>query len=179
MKTIVLLCGSNDVGKTNTLKKLFSVSLVGRLKPMQLLERVLNGKKIYAVSLSSPQELSDFCVVDEVKVNIEKRIQKCELASEGQDYILIMPFGIYEGKGEHKGQLNERCVLEPLEWLRSLGFRVASVYLRKEKARLLSLIDLLMKKVTSTVIESQKNNYDRQARELEEFIKKLWLSCQG
>ena len=173
MKTIVLLCGSNEVGKTKTLKKFFGVSFKTRLAPMKLLERTLDGKKIYAVSLSSPQELAkNFCKVDEVKSRIEKRIRKCEQRSHGQDYILIIPFGIYEGRGAHEEQLNERCILEPIDWLKSLGFRVFSVYLRKKTARLLSLIDLLMKKITSHVIKSDED-YDRQAKELENFLKTL------
>ena len=169
----MLLCGSNEVGKTKTLKKFFRVSLMTRLAPMQLLERTLDSKKIYAVSLSSPQELAkEFCQVDKVKSRIEKRLQKCEQVSHGQDYILIIPFGIYEGREEHKGQLNERCILEPIEWLRSLDFRVFLIYLRKETARFLSLIDLLMKKITSHIIKSDED-YDRQAKELENFVKNL------
>jgi hypothetical protein len=172
MKAIVLLCGSNEVGKTKTLKAFFGVSHIERLKPMQLLERILNGMKIYAVSLNSPQEQSEFCNVSEVKARIEKRIQKCEEASHGQDYILIIPFGIYQ-KGRRKTeQLNEKCILEPIEWLKKLGFKVRSIYLRKETARLLPLKDELMKKITSQEIKSEKN-YDRQAKELESFIEHM------
>lgn len=168
MKTIVLLCGSNNVGKTKTLKKFFGVSLDGRLKPMQLLERTLNGKKICAVSLCSPQELSHFCVVDEVKESIEKRIQKCEEHYRNQDYTLLMPFTL----SVKDGGINERCILEPIEWLRTKGFKVVSVYLRRENIRDLPLKDALMKKITSMIIESKKDDYDRQSRELEDILRR-------
>jgi hypothetical protein len=170
MKTAVLLCGANEVGKTKTLKKFFGVSLTTRLGPMQLLERTLNGKKIYAVSLGSPQELSRFCKVDEVEANIEKRIRKCEVASHGQDYVLIMPFGVYARKG--KAILNEPCILEPIEWLKAKGFKVVAIYLRKEKTTNLSLKDTLMKKIALYEIKSDED-YDRQAKELENIIKNL------
>jgi len=169
MKTIVLLCGADRSGKTKTLKRFFGVS--GRLKRNQLLEKVLDGKKIYAVSLSAPQELiKEFCDVDEVKARIEKKIQKCEEASKGQDYILIIPFGIYARKG--KAEINERCILEPIESLEARGFKVVPVYLRKEKTAYLELKDSLMNRITKYVIKSDKD-YDRQARELETLIKNL------
>ncbi len=131
MKPIVLLCGSNNVGKTKTLKKFFGESLTGRLKPTQKLKKGLNGKKIYAVSLSSPQEQSPFCVINEVKERIEKRIQKCGQASQAQDYTLIIPFTMYV----KDGSINERCIMEPIEFLRAKGFKVFPIYLRKENGK--------------------------------------------
>lgn len=163
MKTIVLLCGVGEVGKTKTLKSFFSVKHTRRLGRMQLLQRVLNGKKIYAVSLSSPQEQEGFCQIDKVKANIERRIQKCEQASQGQDYFLIIPFGIYR----RNGRLNENCILKPIEWLRNQGFKVSPIYLKKMRA-----VDLLMKRITSNEIESTIE-YDRQSRDLENFIKAI------
>ena len=166
MKNIVILCGVGEAGKTKTLKEFFGVSHVRRLRRDQLLERVLNGKKIYAVRLSSPQEQEDFCEIDDVKDNIKRRIQKCEQASKGQQYALIIPFGLY---GATKGKLNEDCILKPIEWLRSQGFRVYVIYLRKKTARGLKLLDSFMKGLASNVIESTKE-YDRQAKELKNFI---------
>jgi len=167
MKTIVILCGVNETGKTKTLKRFFGVSHIGRLRPMQLLERTLNGKKVCAVSLSSPQELKKFCEVDEVKDSIEKRIQKCERASKGQDYTLIIPFGVY---GAVNGKLNEDCILKPIKWLRDQGFRVFVIYLEKKRARGLNLIDSFVKKITSIEIASTEE-YERQSKDLENFIK--------
>ena len=119
MKTIVLLCGADRSGKTNTIKRFFGVS--GRLKRNQLLKKVLDGKAIYAVSTSSPQELKvldskeiyavsasapqeleQFCKVESVKKRIKQRIDKVEVESKSEDYVLILPFGIYAKKGKKR-----------------------------------------------------------------------------
>lgn len=171
MKTVAILCGVDEAGKTKTLKEFFGVSHIPRLQPMQLLERMVNGKRVFGVSLSSPQELRDFCHVEGVKESIEKRIRKCENASQGQDYVLLIPFGIYEDK-ERKGELNENCILKPIEWLQNQGFRIYVIYLRKKTARILRIVDSFVKKLTSKVIESTEE-YDRQAGELESFIRKF------
>jgi hypothetical protein len=156
------------MGKTKTLKAFFGVSEIGRLKPLQLLERTLNGKKVYATSLSSPQELAnDFCNVEKVIGRMKERLQKCDERAQGQDYILIIPFTM---SVEDK-KINERCILEPIEWLKSIGIRVFPIYLRKTETDLLSLKDALMKKIAAATIESKKDDYDRQAKELEGLIR--------
>jgi hypothetical protein len=171
MKTILLLCGANEVGKTKTLKTLFGVSLTQRLKPMQLLKRKINGKIAYAVSLSSPQELSPFCNVEEVKRKIDKRIDICEKASEGQEYVLVIPFGIYQGKGKN-GEINVKCIIEPIISTKAKGFKAIPIYLRKETSQVIHLIDGLMKSISKHQIDSDKD-YARQARELLNIISKL------
>ena len=171
MNTIVLLIGTNEAGKTKTLKEFFCVSHIKRLKPLQLLKRVSKVITIYSVSLSSPQEQSKFCNVPEVEARIKKRIGKCEEDSKGKEYILVIPFGIYQ-KNRRSEELNEKCILEPIEWLKSLGFKVISVYLKKEKTRLFPKKNLLVSKVTSLEIKSDKN-YPRQAKELENVIKNI------
>jgi hypothetical protein len=136
---------------------------------MQVLERILDGKKIYAVGLTSPQELAnDFCNVEKVKTRIGKRIKKCQRFSTSEDYILLIPFTMFI----ENERLNERCITEPKEWLDSKGFRVFTVHLRKEND-FLYLEDALMKKIEASIIESKKDDYDRQAKELESIIRKL------
>lgn len=163
MKSIVLLCGVRGAGKTNTLKKFFGVKPNVRLSRRQLLERDLEGKKIYAVSLGSPQEQSPFCNVEKVKDNIQKRIDICETASHGQEYVLLIPYGVYRNK--QTGELNEKCVFEPIEWLKSQGFRILVIYLNKMRP-----VDLLMKTISSKEIESTED-YARQSTDLENLIK--------
>lgn len=170
MNTIVLLCGGNNSGKTTTLKQFFAGGKKQKVEQTTLYERVIDGKRVYAVGLSSPQELEKFCHVDDVKADIEKRIQECEKASQNQDYTLIIPFGIYENKDRTK--LNEECLLKPIEWLKTRGFKVFPIYLRKENTTHLLQKDSLMKRITSTIIKSQKHDYDK-SRELENFIKNL------
>jgi len=172
MKTVVLLCGVANSGKTKTLKAFFDVSNIKRLRPLQLLERNLNGKKVYNIGSTSPQEdANDFCNVEKIINRIRKRLKECEQVSQGQDYVLIIPFTM-----ERKdGKVNDRCIVKPIEWLKSEGFNVFSLYLRKEKTDLLHLKDTLMKRISATTIESKKDEYDRQAKELESFTRKLEL----
>lgn len=170
MKTVILLCGSHNVGKTKTLKTFFGVHHISKLKSMQLLDRVLDGKNVYASSLSSPQELAkDFCNVEKVKNQIDKRLKKCDKKSLGEDYILIIPFTM----SVKDGKINDNCILEPIDWLKSMNIKVFPVYLRKTKADLLDSKDDLMKKISATIIESRKDEEYRQAKELENIIKKL------
>lgn len=166
MKTIVLLCGDRNSGKTKTLKTFFGVSDIKRLKPMQLLETTVKRKRVYAVGLTSPQELAnDFCNVEKVDKRINKRLEKCELNSQGRDYVLIIPFTLFV----KNGNVNERCIIEPIELLRSKGYNVVSVYLRKATSTFLHLFDALMNKIKATTIESSED-YDRQAEELKKLI---------
>ena len=73
MKTVVLLCGVANSGKTKTLKAFFDVSNIKRLGPLQLLERNLNGKKVYNIGSTSPQEdANDFCNVEKIITRIKK-----------------------------------------------------------------------------------------------------------
>jgi len=171
MKNIVLLCGANEAGKTKTLKTLFGVSLTQRLRPNQLLERKINGKTVYAVSLCSPQELSSFCNVEEVKKRIDKRIDICEKASQGQEYVLILPFGIYQSKGKY-GEINVKCVVEPIISIKAKGFRAVPIYLRKEKSKIVHLVDKLMENMSKHRIDSNED-YERQAKEILRIISKL------
>lgn len=169
MKKIVLLCGVGAVGKTKTLKKFFGENLDKKLRPLQLLQRTINGTIIYAVSLASPQEMSDFCDVENVRAIIRNKIEKCDFASGGKHYTLVIPFGLF---GAQSGNLNEKCIYKPIEWLQNLGFRVNIIYLRKKTARRLVLIDSFMRTLTSNVIESTEE-YERQAREFESFIERF------
>jgi len=169
MKTVVLLCGDRRAGKTNTLKVFFGVSDIKRLKPMQLLETTVNGKRVCAVGLTSPQELAnDFCNIEKVEKRINKRLKKCELNSQGQDYILIIPFTLFV----ENGNVNERCIIEPIKSLRSKGYNAVPVYLRKATSTFLHLFDALMNRIRATTIESSKD-YDRQAEELKKLIRDL------
>ena len=139
MKIGVLLCGTNEAGKTRTAKAFFKVSHVKRLKPMQLLTRIIAGKKVYDVSLSSPKN-SEFCQVDEGKKRLEERTKICEQQSQGQDYVLIIPFEIYYRKCKND-ELNVKCIIEPILSLKSKRLSSCSRYIdsSQENARLIIL----------------------------------------
>ena len=107
--------------------------------------------------------------IERIIARIRKRLKECEQVSQGQDYVLIIPFTMET----EDGKVNDGCIVKPIEWLKSEGFNVFSLYLRKEKTDLLHLKDTLMKRISATTIESKKDEYDRQAKELESFIRKL------
>lgn len=170
MKTVILLCGSDNAGKTTTLKVFFGVRHIRRLRPMQLLERRLDGKTVYAVGLTSPHELAnDFCNVEKVKKRIGKRLKKCDGTAQGKDYFLMIPFTM----SVEDSEVNEKCILEPIEWLRAMNIRVFPIYLRKTGTDFLDAKDTLMRKISAPIIESKIGGEDRQAKELEDIIKRL------
>lgn len=166
MKTIFILCGVGQTGKTKTLKQFFGVSFNKIVTMVNPLEKLLNGVTIFAVGLSSPQEQEDFCHVNDVKRNIRRRIEKLP---ENHDYVLIIPFGVY---GASKGKMNEDCIILPIEWLKNQGFRVFVIYLRKASARSEILIMSLMKKLNARIIDSTED-YGKQAKELERIMRTL------
>jgi hypothetical protein len=51
--------------------------------------------------------------VDEVKKRLEERTKICEQQSQGQDYVLIIPFGIYHRKRKND-ELNVKCIIDPI-----------------------------------------------------------------
>lgn len=167
MSTIVLLCGAGKSGKTTTLRGFFIGCRKYRINRATLYERTIDGKTVYAVGFDSPQERNKFCRVELVKANIEKRITICEEVAKGHGYVLVIPFGLRENK--ERTQLNERCILEPIEWLRSRRFRVSPIYLRKTNTRRLAEKDALMARITQTIFLTTPSDCDK-SRELRDFI---------
>jgi hypothetical protein len=167
MKTVVLLIGSNDSGKTETLKTFFRANPSDILKPMQVLKRKLNRKDVLGIGVSSPQELCSFCDSDEVKRNIEERIGICEQETKGKDYFLVIPFEVYRNAN---GEINSKCIIEPLFSLRVKG-KVVSVYLRKGNAEINQSLDLLMNSLSVKNRIGSTMNYEKQAKELEEILR--------
>ena len=101
--------------------------------------------------------------MEDVKDNVNRRIERVEEETNVEDYILIIPFTVRRSKGKP----NEDCITKPIEWLRDRGFRVLVVYLKKMR-----WIDLFMKKIMSNEIESTED-YDKQAEDLEKLIKAI------
>lgn len=167
MKTVVLLIGSNDSEKTKTLKTFFRVNPSDIVKPMQILTRKLNRKDILSIGLSSPQELCRFRHSDEVKRNIEERICICEKVTMGKDYFLIIPFEVYKNTN---GQINSKCIIEPIFSLRVKG-KVVLVYLRKGNDEVNQSLDMLMTGLSVKNRIGSTMNYEKQAKELEEILR--------
>jgi len=167
MKTVVLLIGSNDSGKTKTLKTFLRVNLNDEIKPMQVLTRKLNRKDVLSIGLSSPQELCSFCHSDEVKRNIEERVSICEKETKGRDYFLIIPFEVYRNVN---GEINSKCIIEPILSLRVKG-KVVLVYLRKGNAEINYSLDMLMTSLSVKNRIGSTMSYEKQAKELEEILR--------
>jgi hypothetical protein len=173
MNTIVILCGSNCSGKTSTIKGFFNGKYALIDNHMHFFERTLDGVRVYAVNSGSPHELvKDFCRVDLVNRNIERRIEECDKRAGGQSYILIIPFTISEN--QDRTRLNDTCILEPISELKK-KFTVFTLYLNKKNARRQSQKDALMKLVKDDEIETKENDCDKSAW-LEDFIRKHILS---
>jgi len=167
MKTVVLLIGSNDSGKTKTLKTFFRVNLSDAIKPMQVLTRKLNRKDVLSIGLSSPQELCNFYHSDEVKRNIEERVSICEKETRGRDYFLIIPFEVYRNAN---GEINSKCIIEPILSLRVKG-KVVLVYLRKGNAEINQSLDMLMTSLSVKNRIGSTMSFQKQAKELEEILR--------
>ena len=167
MKTVVLLIGSNDSGKTETLKTFFQVIPGETVKPMQFLARKLSRKDVLCIGLSSPQELCRFCHSDEVKRNIEQRIDICEKETKGKDYFLIIPFEVYKNSN---GEINSKCIIEPILSLRVKG-KVILVYLRKGNAETNQSLDMLMTSLSVKNRIGSTMNHEKQAKELEDILR--------
>lgn len=167
MNTIVILCGAVDSGKTKTLKGFFKVKSAH--SPQSYIERKFDGRIVCAVGFGSPQEQQDFCKVELVNENIQKRIVECENNAKGEAYILLLPFTLRGSTKEGK-TINKNCILKPIEKLKE-KFKVFVVYLRKTDGYNAER-DALMQDVASIMIETAWNDCDKSA-ELEKFLRQV------
>jgi ABC-type sugar transport system ATPase subunit len=167
MNKIVILCGSNNSGKTTTLRRFFRIKDIDA-SPSSYVERKFNSRIVCAVSFSSPQERSVFCNVEQVQDDINERIQTCDEKSKGEPYILLIPFTM-SGSRTKKEKLNQECIISPIEELKK-RFKVYVLYLRKTNTMNLAEKDALMKKIAIAEIETAKTDYDK-SKELENFLK--------
>jgi hypothetical protein len=138
--------------------------------PDSYVERKLDGKRICAVSFGSPQEQEPFCKVEHVNGNIKDRILECEKNTNGEPYVLIIPFTM-SVSGADRTKLNKDCILKPIEELKK-KFKVFVIYLRKINARNLAEKDALMGQVALKTIETTKDDYDKSA-ELESYLREV------
>lgn len=177
MKHILILCGVERSGKTNTLKEFFNFK-GKRWSRNHLCKKTVDSKVVYAVGANSPQELFEHGekFVELIEARIKNEIlSRCEKDSTGKNYVLILPFTIHKLKN---GKVSEpSSIREPITWLKERKFEVLPIYLRKEINHV-EFIDEFMQSVnqyqsnSDLKIDSDRN-YSRQSRELEDKIKKL------
>ena|SRR5208283_3454764 len=171
MIKIVVLCGVENSGKTNTMKRFFRFN-GARWPRNRLLQRIIDDKTVYAVGANSPQELNRKYkeetdkFVELIKARIQEVLNICNKESGGKEYVLILPFTIYRHK---KGKaICEESIKEPIEYFRR-SFKVKPLYLKRKDCSfpdefMFSIIDS-----KNDVIKSGMN-YEKQSRELEKQV---------
>jgi len=155
-KTIIILLGKTDSGKSRTIKKFFGV------KKIRGVTKKDGNPPIFTV-VSSPQEMEKFCESDEVI----KRIKKYLNEIKENDFIFILPFTIQRQNGRY----NIDCILKPIEELKK-NHNVHVIYLDKINRE---LDNLLTKANVEERIKSIED-YSAHATQLEKFIKNLLLA---
>ena len=167
LKSIIIIAGASNSGKSSTLRVL-------KKKLNHVEERnfySFKGKGI-CIYPSSPQEISgiDFCDYQEIIKYIEDKIRRCQARN---CTLLIMPFVM---KGERNGKsLNENCIEKPIAALKSAGYRVRLVYLRKTSGRKKHLcqMDDLMSRLKAQEITSRRGGQKIQAAELWKIVRRV------
>jgi hypothetical protein len=108
-----------------------------------------------------------------VKEEIEHRIRLCEVDAQGQNFVLMFPYGMYESSD--RTRLNEDCFLLPIEWLKNeKGLNVFPIYLRKTNATHKAQKDTLARKVCLREIETHPKSYDK-SEQVEEILRDAFL----
>ena len=150
------------------MKGFFNISKNKR-SPSKFISKRVKGKLVCAVSFGSPQEQEPFCKVKRVQKNIDDRIEECDEKTEGESYILIIPFTIQVNKKDKKS-LNKKCITTPIENLKKTC-KVFVIYLRKTNTRLLSDKDALMNRLKIAEFATSTTDYDK-SKELKAFLKR-------
>src|SRR3989338_6362807 len=151
--TIIILLAEEYAGKSETIKKL--AGLTWHRKPVRIR---INGKIIWIYRHGSPQEQEDFCHIGKVKDNIKRRIERCQ-KSHGEagfgykDMTVIIPFTI---KRNRTGNLNKKCIINPIKWLKNKGYIVKVVYLEKRDKALDKLISKVKQNAVITSYENEE-----------------------
>ena len=152
-KSVVVVAGVAGSGKSRTLHRIADGHELVDNRVYSIM-----GRRT-CIYFSSAQELTcgkcDYKLVIE---NIKRIIEECE--SQGCD-LLIIAFTMYV----KKGRKNEDCIRRPLKYLRRKVKNVRLIYLRKDTARKIDLVDDLMLRLKAKTIKSNKK-YTRQAREV-------------
>ncbi len=158
MKALIL-AGAQNSGKSKTIGKTKDKGFKRKLK--HEFGRTLfshKGKKLSVYS-GSCQELNLFCHAQEVIDCTEERV---EISKSVGSKMIVLPFTM---RVNWQGQLNESCILKPMDWLRKNGIEVHLVHLSRESADGFGQMKALMRRLHAETIASRKD-YRRQADEL-------------
>ena len=173
MNTIVILLGTEDSGKSGTIKKFFEW-----IKNRSIDFKIMNLKgkctPVFVVYHGSPQELDYSRNVSGVWKKIKKRLEYCKRETKeelGLDcFVLLLPFTM-----QYKNHMiNEDCILEPIKKLRQNQYTVHIVHLKGGISGYNPEAEAFVtaKVIVDKTIKS-RNNEKEQAKELKEFIKNM------
>jgi hypothetical protein len=160
-KKVILICGKANSGKSKTIQTFFGRNEV--ISKWELVSKTFNGRLVFAVGDTSPQEQNDFCQVAAVKSDIKERLRLCEEKAGGKDFTLILPFTISRKAGRND-EPNTKCIEKPIEWLKET-YEVKVIYLRK-----MDYADVLMRDLSNEEIQSVQDEELRQAGELKRIV---------
>ena len=162
MVTVILLIGKANSGKTRTLKKFYGVDGI-----IKYIDKRIGKTIVCSVSLTSPQELREFCKYELVIENLNKRLKTAEKKVKEKynknDFVFVIPFTLME----KEGSINKNCILKPIENLKDKGHNIHPIYLKKTSKN--SDYDEFMKELKPQEILSRKE-YCEQARKLKNLI---------
>ena len=142
--------------------------MAGTLKKTKKARTYLFEGKTIRIYKSSPQEQCSPCDYQSVNAIMGRYVEEC--ASENYA-LLIVPFTMGTN---WQGELNTNCITKPIDHLKKLRVKKTHlVYLRKDSARGVGLMDHLMKQLRAhPVIKSGKGKkmVRRQTNRLSKFV---------
>lgn len=179
-KRIILICGGRDYGKTSTLKSLFGLKSNEKVPSLKIGNVTICISGSESGSLDSDQEHTAFCHFDSVIQKTSKRLKRC-IEKYGESAIIVIPFSIIKRTREpRKGELNEDCIIKPIEWLKQQGYEIYKIYLRRidykysviagDSGESTTEVDALMDKLGYNLKIESRDKPDEQAKEIREFI---------
>lgn len=178
MNNIVILIGGRNVGKSSILRSLCCIEIkkdLERVKSKLYLD--FNSEKVLTFILSSsPQESSPFCkfetVIDKLRNFIKKSEEKAK-EERVSKFILLIAFTLQVNRD---GELGKDCIIEPLEFLKSLtDYKVHVVHVYRENTRYDHMTNEFIKnnnnpELTLDSEETAKKRQDDNAKKLKEFL---------
>ena len=160
--SIIVLIGVPCSGKSRTLH-----AMADSHKAKNQSHAYSFSRRRTCIYFSSPQEYSDchFCDYTQVNATVDSWIATCR--SQSCDLLI----GAFSIRANRQGELNEKCIMMPIENLNSRRFNVIPVYLRKDSSIHIGQVKNLIGRLRVKATIMSNENYPRQARELLDVVK--------
>lgn len=181
-KRIILICGGRNYGKTTTIRDLFQIGKFEKFIPKFI---IIGNKKICTSGGDrSPQEMIKFCNYQKlIEDELVKRLEICK--KFGDDAIIIIPFSIIKNTKEpRRGEINEDCMIKPIEWLKEKQeYEVYKIYLKRPNYKWVVLtggegetteeVDALMEKIGYDCLIDNWDEQEKRVDRVRDFIGKI------